>query len=59
MYNYNAQNIGYGKILFLLEDLSKLTTEGVIRVGNYVYEPIEITKLKAKVELELEQRQYF
>lgn len=59
MYNYNAQNIAYGKILFSLEDLSKLITEGVIRIGNYVYEPMEITKLKAKVELELEQRQYF
>lgn len=59
MYNYNAQNITYGKILFSLENLSKLTAEGVIRVGNYVYEPMEITKLKAKVESELEQRQYF
>lgn len=62
MYNYSIQAnsaVAYGEFLPVLEDLSKISSGKVIQIGNYFYEPIDITKLKAKIESELEQGRYF
>lgn len=62
MHNYGIQAnsaVAYSEFLPVLEDLSKVSNGKVIQIGNYLYEPINITKLKDKIESELEQGRYF
>lgn len=62
MHNYGIQansTIAYSEFLPVLKDLSKVSNGEIIQIGNYLYEPIDITKLKGKIESELEQGRYF
>lgn len=62
MHNYSIQAnsvVAYSEFLPVLKDLSKVSNGEIIQIGNYLYEPIDITKLKDKIESELEQGRYF
>lgn len=62
MHNYSIQAnsvVAYSEFLPVLKDLSKVSNGEIIQIGNYFYEQMDITKLKDRIESELEQGRYF